>query len=136
MNPRVADAKDPVAKKAPRMDTVWAANDLKWEPGPAPGSHIAKLWGDWEKGAFGVLVKFDAGTVNALHSHSHDLKIVVISGTFVHTPEGGKEVSLPAGSYLRQVGKRNHISGCGGGEACEFFLSSDFAFDMIPAAKK
>ena len=117
-------------------DVIVPADQIKWEAGPAPGSHVAKLWGDWMKGgAYGVLVKFDAGTTNALHHHTHSLKIVVMSGTFSHTPEGGKETRLGPGSYLLQAGKTKHASGCADGGECTFFLTSADKFDMIPADK-
>ena len=124
--------KEPVKAK-PGADVIWPEQDLAWVDGPVPGSHVAQLWGDWNKGAFGALVRFDAGMANKLHHHSHDLRIVVISGTYSHTPEGGTEVVLPPGSYLVQAGMKNHVSGCGGGAGCEFFITSDHAFDLIPA---
>lgn len=115
-------------------DTIWPADAIKWEPGPMAGVHVAKLWGDWTKGGpYGVLVKFDAGLMNPLHKHTHTLKIVVISGTFVHQPAGGTETRLGPGSYLVQAGGRNHVSGCAAGAECEFFMTSSDKFDLIPA---
>src|SRR6185295_1845746 len=63
-----------------RKDVIRPADGLKWEDGPLKGVHVAQLRGDWMKGGpYEVLVKFDAGTMNPLHHHSQDLKIVVIS---------------------------------------------------------
>jgi len=122
--------------KAPKKDVIWPADAIKWEEGPLKGTHVAKLWGDWMKGGpYGVLIKFEAGLMNPLHKHSHDLKIVVLAGTFVHHPEGGEETRLGPGSYLLQRGGRNHISGCAPGAECEFFLTSSDKFDLIPAKK-
>lgn len=123
--------------KALRKDTISPAESIKWESGPRPGIQVAKLWGDWMKGGpYGVLVKFNAGLMNPLHKHTHDLKIVVISGTFVHTPEGGTESRLGPGSYLVQVGGTNHVSGCAPGADCEFFMASSGKFDLIEAKTK
>ena len=122
-----------------KKDTVWPASAIKWEDGPLKGSKVAKLWGDWMKGGpYGVLVKFDAGLMNPMHKHSQDLKIVVVSGTFVHQPKGGAEAKLGPGSYLMQAGGQYHISGCAAGAECEFFMTSSDKFDMTPAepAKK
>lgn len=120
--------------KSSTADTIWPAEAIKWEAGPLPGVHVAKLWGDWTKGGpYGVLVKFDAGVMNPLHKHTHTLKIVVISGTFVHQPAGGTETKLGPGSYLVQVGGKNHVSGCAPGAECEFFMTSSDKFDLIPA---
>ena len=128
--------------KAVKNDVVWSADAIKWEDGPLKGTHVAKLWGDWMKGGpYGVLIKFDAGLMNPLHKHTQSLKIVVLSGTFVHHPVGGAEVKLGPGSYLMQAGGKNHVSGCAEGAECEFFMTSGDKFDLIlveapPAEKK
>src|SRR2546421_359131 len=36
---------------ASSKDVIWPAAAIKWENGPLPGTHVAKLWGDWMKGA-------------------------------------------------------------------------------------
>lgn len=133
----VAAAKD---AKTMKKDVVWPAEAIKWEDGPAKGTHVAALWGGMAKGGrYGALLKFDAGLMHPLHRHTQDLKIVVISGTFVHKDENGSESKLGPGSYLMQAGGRKHSSGCAPGADCEFFMSSSDKFDMImedaPAAK-
>lgn len=120
------------AKKAAAANVIWPAADIKWEDGPAPGTHIANLWGNYKKGGpYGVLVKFDAGVMHDLHKHTQTLKTVIISGTFVFTPEGGTETKLGPGSYLLQKGGMKHISGCSADSECEFFMTSNDKFDMI-----
>ena len=114
-------------------DIIKPADSLKWEDGPAKGTHVAKLWGEWLKGgAYGVFVKFDAGLMHPLHKHTQNLKIVVLSGTFVHQPEGGTETKLGPGSFILQRGGQNHVSGCAAGADCEFFMTSNDKFDLIP----
>jgi quercetin dioxygenase-like cupin family protein len=66
-----------------------------------------------------------------LHHHSHDLKTVVLSGTFVYQPADGTENKLGPGSYLKQAGGQKHISGCAPGAECEFFMTSSDKFDFI-----
>src|SRR5262245_20693435 len=89
----------PAAKKHGKDNVVWPADEIKWEPGPVPGTQDAKLWGDWTKGGpYGVLIKFDAGIKHDLHYHTQTLKTVIISGTFVFQPEGGTETKLGPGS--------------------------------------
>ena len=81
------------------------AADLKWaslDPTGAPGVMSADVWGDHTKGAFGGFTKFPAGFQAPLHTHTNELKIVVISGTFLQTPEGTPVVRLGPGSYLVQ----------------------------------
>ena len=122
--------------KPATKDVVWPADAIKWEAGPLKGTQVAKLWGDWTKsGPYGVLVKFNAGLMNPLHKHTQTLKIVVLSGTFVHHPEGGVETKLGPGSYLLQVAGKNHVSGCTAGADCEFFMTSGDKFDLILAEK-
>jgi len=117
--------------KAKKDNVVWPADAIKWEPGPVPGTQVAKLWGDWQKsGPYGVLIKFDAGVMHPLHHHTQTLKTVILSGTFVFTPEGGTETKLGPGSYLLQSGGKNHISGCTKDAPCEFFMTSSDKFDM------
>jgi hypothetical protein len=47
-----------------------------------------------------VLVKFAAGTDNGLHTHTYDIKAVVISGTFLYGSGGAAPKNLGPGSYL------------------------------------
>jgi hypothetical protein len=118
------------------------AADLKWAPlNPAIDPRVlsADVWGDHTKGAFGGFTKFPAGFVAPLHTHTNDLKIVIISGTFIHTPEGKPEVRLGPGSYLMQPGgSYRHTTACDKASECLFFIQSDGKFDLIPveAAKK
>lgn len=124
-----------LAKDKAKEDVVWPADSVKWEAGPVAGTKVAKLWGDWMKGPYGVLVKFDGGQLNALHHHTHALKIVVVSGTFTHKTDGGTESKLGPGSYLMQAAGKKHVSGCAAGAECTFFMTSDGKFDLIDDAK-
>ncbi len=83
------------------------ASSLKWtdlDPKGAPGVKIADLWGDHAKGAFGAFVKLPAGFAVPLHTHTHAMKVVFLSGTYVQAPEGKAEVRLSPGSYMMQPG--------------------------------
>ncbi len=120
--------------KAKKKDVIWPAEAVKWAEGPVKGVRLANLWGDMMKGGpYGTLLKFDAGLMHPLHWHSQTLKIVVLSGTFVHKPEGGTEAKLGPGSYLLQAAGGHHISGCAAGAECEFFMTSGDKFDMTTA---
>jgi quercetin dioxygenase-like cupin family protein len=115
---------------------VVPAGDLKWadlDPTGAPGVKISDLWGDHTKGAFGAITKFPAGFVAPLHTHTNDLQIVVVSGTFIHAPEGKPEVRLGPGSYLMQPGGNyRHTTSCDKASECVFFLQSKGMFDLKP----
>ena len=60
------------------------------------GGLTATAWGDPSKGPHGAFHKFPAGFATPLHTHSSDLRIVVISGTMSMTGEDGNETKLPA----------------------------------------
>ena len=132
----------PKAAKPVQKDVVRPAETIQWKDGPVQGTHVADLWGGMDKGGpYGVLIKFDAGLMHALHWHSRDLKIVVLSGTFVHEPKGAAQTRLGPGSYLLQAGGNKHVSGCAPGADCVFFMTSSDKFDMTmvggaPSGKK
>ncbi len=128
-----------LAQAAAGKAVVMPAADMKWEvmQGP-PGVQIAQLWGDYTKGAFGALLKFQAGFDAPLHTHTNDMRLVVVSGTFIHTPEGKPPVRLGPGSYLMQAGGNyRHTTGCDKASDCVVFGESNGKFDiqMVDAKK-
>jgi quercetin dioxygenase-like cupin family protein len=116
------------------------AADVKWtdlDPTGAPGVKIADVWGNHATGAYGALLKFPPGFVAPLHTHTNDIKIVVLSGTYMQTPEGKPEVRLGPGSYAFQPGGNyKHISACDKASECELFIQSSGKFDLKPVASK
>ncbi len=134
------------AKKAPRSDAsrlvVKPAADLKWtdlDPKGAPGVKVADLWGDHAKGAFGAFFKLPAGFSVPLHTHTHDIKAVFVSGTYIQAPEGKPEFRLGPGSYFMQPGGNyRHTTSCDKASECLFFVESNGAFDLklVEAAKE
>jgi quercetin dioxygenase-like cupin family protein len=125
-----------VPKAAASRAVIIPATDLKWvdlDPVGAPGVKAADVWGDHTKGAFGGFTKFPAGFATPLHTHTHDFKIVVISGTFIHTPEGKAEIRLGPGSYFLQPGGNyKHATACDKASECLFFIQSGGKFDLKP----
>jgi quercetin dioxygenase-like cupin family protein len=114
------------------------AAELKWtdlDPAGAPGVKVADLWGDHQKGAFGAIFKLPAGFVAPLHTHTYDMKLVIISGTYIQGPEGKPKFRLGPGSYLMQPGGNyRHTTSCDQASDCVFFVESNGAFDLQPAA--
>lgn len=127
-----------LAQGAPTTPVFMPSADMKWtdlDPAGAPGVKIVDLWGDHTKGAFGALVKFPAGFMTPLHTHTNPFKIVIVSGTFLQTPEGKSQVKLGPGSYLLQPGgSYKHVTGCDKGSDCVFFTQAEGKFDLLPAA--
>ena len=117
-----------IMKQKPIM---WAAEDIKWEDvkGGPPGIMAAKLWGDMTRGAYGDLVKFSPNQQHPLHIHTSDIRVVVITGSFVTGPEGGPEKAYGPGSYLLVPGGWRHTSGAGA-DGCTIFQEQSAKFDM------
>jgi anti-sigma factor ChrR (cupin superfamily) len=136
---RPAQATKP--KTAPRAAAsrlvVMPAGELKWtdlDPAGAPGVKVADLWGSHAGGAFGAFFKLPAGFAAPLHTHTHDMKVVIVSGTYVQAPEGKPEFRLGPGSYFMQPGgSYRHTTSCDKAADCVFFVESQGAFDLKPA---
>jgi hypothetical protein len=115
---------------------VMPAAGLKWtdlNPKGAPGVKVADLWGDHSKGAFGAFFRLPAGFAAPLHTHTHDMKVVFVSGTYVQVPEGKPEFRLSPGSYLMQPGGNyRHTTSCTKDAECVFFPESQGPFDLKP----
>jgi hypothetical protein len=120
----------------PDQPVFMPAGDLKWtdlDPTGAPGVKVADLWGDHANGAFGAFFKLPAGFVAPLHTHTHAMKVVFISGTYIQAPEGKSEVRLGPGSYMMQPGGNyRHTTSCDKASECVFFVESNGKFDLKP----
>jgi anti-sigma factor ChrR (cupin superfamily) len=116
------------------------AGDLKWvdlDPKGAPGVKIADVRGDHTAGAFSAFLKLPAGFAVPLHTHTHEMRAVFLSGTYLQAPEGKPEVRLPPGSYMVQPGGNyRHTTGCDKASECVLFFESDGPFDLhvVPEA--
>ena len=125
-----------VLKTRVGQPTFLPAADLKWtdlDPNGAPGVKVANLWGNHAKGAFGAFFRLPAGFAVPLHTHTHDMKVVFISGTYIQAPEGKPEVRLGPGSYMMQPGGNyRHTTACGKDADCVFFVESSGGFDLKP----
>lgn len=124
------------AKPAHTKPVITPAADMKWvdmQPGP-PGVKIVDLWGDHTKSAYGALIKFPAGFAAPLHTHKSNMKIVVVSGTFIHGAPGETEARLGPGSYFLQPGDGyKHTTGCDKASECIIFAESSGPFTLTMA---
>jgi anti-sigma factor ChrR (cupin superfamily) len=136
-----AVAQQNAAAKANRTTAAAAARlvakpaaELKWtdlDPAGAPGVKVADLWGNHAKGAFGAYFKLPAGFAVPLHTHTHDMKVIFVSGTYVQAPEGKPEFRLGPGSYMMQPGGNyRHTTSCDKASECLFFVESNGPFDL------
>jgi anti-sigma factor ChrR (cupin superfamily) len=129
-----AQAPAPQTKQAADQPIFIPASDLKWtdlDPKGAPGVQVATMWGDHTKGAFGAFFRLPAGFSAPLHTHTHEMRVVFISGTYLQRPEGEAEARLGPGSYMLQPGGNyRHVTTCDKAADCVFFVQSDGAFDL------
>jgi anti-sigma factor ChrR (cupin superfamily) len=128
------EAKAKAPRAAASQPVFTSASDLKWtdlDPKGAPGVKVADLWGDHTKGAFGAYLKLPAGFAVPLHTHTHAMKVIFVSGTYIQAPEGKPEVRLGPGSYMMQPGGNyRHTTTCDKASDCVFFVESSGAFDL------
>ncbi len=115
--------------------------DLKWvERWPGVGVLVAKAWGDYEKTAHGTFMKMPAGMVSDQHTHTHDVRGVVVSGTVSHIVDGGipEEKPLAPGSAWFTPAAVKHITKCAPGADCVFLLVMEGPHDYmaVPAEKQ
>lgn len=133
--PPGAKSAEPAAAKSP---VPIPSADLNWtdlDPVGAPGVKIAVLWGDYKSGPFGAFFKLPAGFAAPLHTHTHEMKLVIVSGTYIQGPDGAQEFRLGPGSYLLQPGGNyRHTTSCDQASECLFFVESNGAFDLQAVA--
>jgi hypothetical protein len=98
----------------------------------APGASAALLWGDMDKGPYSAFTKFVPGASFPLHTHTSDLRIVVLKGAYVYKPEHGAEQRVSAGQYLFIPGGDRHVSGGDAKEGAIFYQDSTGKFDLNP----
>jgi quercetin dioxygenase-like cupin family protein len=127
-----ASGSAPLTSVVPATDLVW--NQVKKPDGTPLGLSSVDLWGEAKKGAHASLVKFTPGLVEPLHRHSHDLRVVVISGTMRYTIDGVESNDLGSGSVVIIGAEVPHFAHCFA-TACEVFIEQDGAMDVKPGVK-
>jgi quercetin dioxygenase-like cupin family protein len=119
--------------KAPLMV---AFADLKWTELPErKGMQFALLSGDPKTGAYTQMRKVPAGTDNPLHSHSSELKNVIISGVWYTGLDSASAKDFGPGSVVMMPANWVHVSGCRSGSDCVFYQEGKGKFDFKVAVK-
>jgi hypothetical protein len=116
---------------------VFTPDSLQWadvDPTGAPGVRIAPVYGNPSEGAFDAFLRLPAGFDSPLHTHTHRMKVVIVSGTYIQTPDGSPTFRLGPGSYFMQPGGNyRHVTQCDAASDCVFFFESNGTFDIFPA---
>ena len=111
-----------------------AFGDLKWTEVPQrKGMLMAVLSGDPAKGEYTQMRKVPAGTDNPLHSHSSEIKNVVISGVWYTGKDPASARDFGSGSIVVMPANWMHVSGCRAGSDCVFYQEGKGKFDFKPS---
>jgi quercetin dioxygenase-like cupin family protein len=88
--------------EAPGKAVALAADKLSWEElsPKRPGVLVSDIQGHHASGAWRGFLKFPAGSTSDVHTHSSDLRLVVVSGTFRYGSNPGHEQPFGPGSYV------------------------------------
>ena len=56
-----------------------------------PGVKKKILWGNDDAGPYGAFTKFNPGQTNPLHTHSNEVRVIVLQGAYIYKPLNGNE---------------------------------------------
>ena len=130
-------AQDASPKQESRAPFMVSLTDLKWVELPERrGMQFAVLSGDPETGPYTEMRKVAAGTDNPLHSHSSEIKNVIISGVWYTGPDAASAKDFGPGSVVVMPADWIHVSGCRAGTDCVFYQEGKGKFDFKPATKQ
>lgn len=129
------EAKPAAAARESGMPLMVALTDLSWTELPErKGMQFAVLSGDPKKGEYTQMRKVPAGTDNPLHTHSNELKNVIISGVWYTGADAASAKDFGPGSIIVMPGNWVHVSGCRSGSDCVFYQEGKGKFDFKPAS--
>jgi quercetin dioxygenase-like cupin family protein len=101
-----------------------------------PGVKKKILWGNHDKGPYGAFTKFDPGLANPLHTHTNEVRIVMLQGAYIYKPQNGNEQRVGAGSYLSIPAGTAHVSTGDPKEGALFYEESPGKFDLKVVEQK
>jgi quercetin dioxygenase-like cupin family protein len=110
--------------------------ELKWVELPErKGMQFAVLSGHPKTGSYSQIRKVPGGTDNPLHSHSGELKNVIISGVWYTGVDAASAKDFGPGSVVMMPANWVHVSGCRSGSDCVFFQEGKGKFDFKPSSR-
>lgn len=118
-------------KQTAPKDMVMAGDQMHFQE-VMPGISKVTLWGDPAKGPYGAITRLTKGTKIGWHTHPHDIKAVVISGTLLYD-NGSGEKRLGPGSFLQERASIKHTTAATADSDVEFFEegAGPFAVNMV-----
>ena len=97
---------------------------------------IAVLSGDPKTGEYTQMRRVLAGTDNPLHTHSSEIKNVIISGVWYTGVDAKSAKNFGPGSVVMMPADWVHVSGCRAGSDCVFYHEGKGKFDFTPVKSK
>jgi ChrR Cupin-like domain len=128
-------AEDGAQTPGGRTPFMVSFTELKWVELPERrGMQFALLSGDPKTGPYTQIRKVPAGTDNPLHSHSTEIKNVIISEVWYTGANTASAKDFGPGSVVIMPGDWVHVSGCRSGSDCVFYQEGKDKFDFKPAS--
>ncbi|MBA2302153.1 MAG: DUF4437 domain-containing protein [Acidobacteria bacterium] len=123
-----------VRKDGGQAPLMVSFTDLKWTELPERnGMQFAVLSGDPQNGEYTQMRKVPRGSDNPLHTHSSELKNVIISGVWYTGADAASARDFGPGSIVMMPANWVHVSGCRAGSDCVFYQEGKGKFDFKPA---
>ena len=94
-----------------------------------PGVTKCVLWGDHDRGPYGGFTRFAPGHRNRMHTHSSDVRIVVMEGAYIYKA-GGEEIRVGPKEYIFIPGGTPHVSRGDDKAGALFYEESMGKFDV------
>lgn len=130
-------AEEESQKREGKTPLMVSFTDLKWVELPErKGMQFAVLSGDPKNGPYTQIRKVAAGTDNPLHSHSSEIKNVIISGVWYTGTDAASARDFGPGSVVMMPTDWVHVSGCRRGSECVFYQEGKGKFDFKAAAEQ
>jgi quercetin dioxygenase-like cupin family protein len=130
-------AQQAAQKQESKTPVMLSFADLKWVELPErKGMQFAVLSGDLKTGPYTQIRKVPAGTDNPIHSHSSEIKNIIISGTWYTGPNAASAKDFGPGSVIVMPADWMHVSGCRPGSECLFYQEGKGKFDYKPVAEQ
>lgn len=117
-----------------RKGVALAPDALRWREmsAKAAGVMIAEVRGESFSGPWSGFVRFPAGSKSAVHTHSSDMTVVIIKGTWRYGPSTEQEKSYGPGSYVLIPAELPHSNSQP--EEVVMFVEQSGRFDNKPVA--
>lgn len=129
-------AVSPASAAAQAEPKVVQPDDTQWKPisprQTVDGPVMKVLWGDPLKREGGFLLKLSGDGELPERSHASAYTVIVVSGTWIHSVQGGDDVEVRPGGHYTQRAKEKHRDRCVAGPDCVLVIRSAGKFDLKP----